>query len=172
MPNYCKHGRIEKPLTEEEFMKGMEEGHFVQPEHRAYVVLLYYSGVRKTEGSRVRASQFYFSDDDRELYYDVGKRLKGSKTTPVLKFSYDLPYMMELATLVHSRKNISQDPLKEPNRIFDFCPKTAYNIVARAFPYPHLFRLSRITNFFLDGFTLPRVRSWTGLSHACISLSY
>ena len=50
-------------------------------------------------------------------------------------------------------------------RIWRFCPKTAYNIVDRAFGfYPHFFRLSRITNFFLEGWTIAQVHSWTGLT--------
>ena len=32
------------------------------------------------------------------------------------------------------------------------------------FNYPHFFRLSRITNFFDEGWTIAQVHSWTGLS--------
>jgi hypothetical protein len=53
----------------------------------------------------------------------------------------------------------------KPNcRVFLFSDKTAYNIVHRVFHYPHFFRLSRITNFFLEGWTIAQVHSWTGLS--------
>jgi len=55
-------------------------------------------------------------------------------------------------------------------RVFPYCDKTGYNIGRRAFKYPQLFRLSRITNFFLEGWTIAQVRSWTGLSLA--SLEY
>jgi len=36
--------------------------------------------------------------------------------------------------------------------------------VDRVFKYPHYFRLSRITNFFLEGWNIAQVRTWTGLS--------
>jgi hypothetical protein len=53
---------------------------------------------------------------------------------------------------------------KPGQKVFPYSPKTAYNIVHRAFKYPHLFRLSRITNFFLEGWTIAQVHSWTGLT--------
>jgi hypothetical protein len=46
----------------------------------------------------------------------------------------------------------------EGKRVFPYCGKTGYNIVRRAFKYPHLFRLSRITKFFVDGYTIAQVR--------------
>jgi hypothetical protein len=53
--------------------------------------------------------------------------------------------------------------IKPGGRVFPYCRKSAYNIVRRAFKYPHLFRLSRITNFFLEGWTIAQIKSWTGL---------
>jgi len=34
----------------------------------------------------------------------------------------------------------------------------------RVFAYPHYHRLTRITQFFLDGHTIAEVKSWTGLT--------
>jgi len=53
---------------------------------------------------------------------------------------------------------------KEDKRVWPYCRKTGYNIVHRVFHYPHYHRLTRITQFFLEGFTIPQVQSWTGLS--------
>ena len=51
------------------------------------------------------------------------------------------------------------------HRVWPYSSKTAYNVVRRVFPaYPHYFRLSRITNFFDEGWTIAQVRTWTGLS--------
>lgn len=154
MPDYSRFGKIEQPLTEDEFQEGMDHGHFVEPRHRAYVVLLYYSAVRKREGWRVIREQFRVLKD--KIIFDVGERLKHSKKTPALPLPLDAPYMNELKEAI--------EKTAPGNRVFPFSYKTAYNIVRRAFKYPHLFRLSRITNFFLDGWTIPEVRSWTGLS--------
>lgn len=159
-PHYRIEGKILTPLTEDDFKDGMENGKFIQLEHRAYCVLLYHSAVRKTEGLRVKREQFQITRS--AIMFDVGPRMKHSKTTPALKIPLKAAYVSELKTVI--------EKTPRGNRVFPYCPKTAYNIVRRAFKYPHLFRLSRITNFFLDGWTIIQVRTWTGLSLA--SLEY
>jgi len=83
--------------------------------------------------------------------------LKHGKDTPPLPIPIDAPFANEI---LWCKKQVN------PNeKIWKFCKKTAYNIVTRVLPgYPHYFRLSRITNFFLDGWNIAQVRSWTGLS--------
>jgi hypothetical protein len=154
MPNYKLEGKIQTPLTDEDFKEGMEHGKFLKPNHKAYCVLLYYSAVRKTEGQRARREQFRVTES--AIYFEVGDRLKHSLHTPALKIPLGAPYVDLLKEAIESTH--------ERQRVFPFSPKTAYNVVRRAFKYPHLFRLSRITNFFLEGWTVPQVRSWTGLS--------
>jgi len=54
---------------------------------------------------------------------------------------------------------------KKGEKVFKFSPRTAYNIIDRAFgAYPHFFRLNRITQFFEAGWPISKVRSWTGLT--------
>ena len=53
---------------------------------------------------------------------------------------------------------------KPKELVWPYCRKTGYNIVKRVFYYPHYHRLSRITQFFLDGYSIAEVKSWTGLS--------
>lgn len=153
MPNYTIQGKIQQPLTEADFKEGMEEGYFVRPRHRAYCILLYYSAVRKMEGLNANREQFHF--DNKNIYFNV-VRLKHSKETPELPIPRGAPYVEELKEAL--------EQTKKAQRLFPYSQKTGYNIVRRAFKYPHLFRLSRITNFFLDGWTIAQVRSWTGLS--------
>jgi len=117
-------------------------------------VLLYYSAVRKAEALRAIKEQFDVRED--AIYFSVGKRLKHGLETPPLKIPIDALYVDELLSAIKDTQ--------EHRRVFPYCLKTGYNIVARAFKYPHLFRLSRITNFFLEGWTIAQVRSWTGLS--------
>jgi hypothetical protein len=132
----------------------MESGKFLKPTHRAFCVLLYYSAVRTTEGNRAIKEQFQITRT--AIMFEVGPRLKHSKPTPALKIPLKAAYVMELKTQIERTS-----PGKQ---VFPYCRKTCYNIVRRAFKYPHLFRLSRITNFFLKGWTIAQVRSWTGLS--------
>ncbi len=156
---YSLEGKIERGITDAEFSRGLEQGYFVDEKlHRAYCVLLYYSAVRKGEALKVTPERFHFSD--KSMTYDVGERFKHSKETPHLTLSYDLEGMEYLVDAIKDSKS--------NDRIFPFCPKTAYSIVRRVWHYPHLFRLSRITWFLHHGYTLVDVRSWTGLSLAAL----
>lgn len=154
LPWYRSEGKIQQPLTDSDFKQGMEAGTFIQPKHRAYCVLLYYSGVRKSEGLRVMKE--HFQVQPKRIIFNVGKRLKHGIETPALPLPLEAPYMNELLEALGNTC--------PGDKVFPYSPKTGYNIVHRAFKYPHLFRLSRITNFFLEGWTIAQVHSWTGLT--------
>jgi len=154
MPWYRREGKIEQPLTEDDFKRGMEQGRFLDQKHRAFCVLLYYSAVRKKEALRALKDNFQVLPN--KIIFSVGKRLKHGIETPALPLPLDAPYMNELVEALGKTR--------QGERVFPYSDKTGYNIVRRAFKYPHLFRLSRITNFFLEGWTIPQVHSWTGLT--------
>lgn len=153
MPHYRKHGKDFFPLTEQGFIKQMNEGHFVMHSHRAYAILLYYTGVRKMEALRALKEQFQIKPD--RIYFDVGKRLKNGLHTAPLPILRAREFVEEFVSYIESC---------EPNkRVFSFCPRTAYRIIDRAFgKYPHYFRLTKITMLFRKGFTIDQVRTWTG----------
>ena len=152
---YRREGhKILEPFSQQDFIQNMEHGKFVRPEHKAYAVLIYYSGVRELEGLRVTPENFTFTRT--AIFFDVGKRLKHSESTPALKLPLKLAYMDLL------KKRILETQKGE--RVFPFSAKTAYNLMWRAgFSYPHRCRLSRITSLFEQGWTVTQVRSWTGL---------
>jgi integrase len=151
---YRKAGKKLNPLTDQDFLKGMKEGLFIGENHRAFVALLYYTAVRKSEALRATKEQFQVTD--RDLVFSVGARLKHGIETPPLKIPLAAPYVDCIFSAIEHTK---------PEKIvFPYCKKTGYNIVARCFSYPHFFRLSRITNFFNEGWTIAQVHSWTGLT--------
>lgn len=132
----------------------MEGGHFTQEKHKAFIALLYYSGVRRAEALRCTPKQFSVSDEF--LFFDVGPRLKRGLHTPALPIDNEAAYVDLIQSCI--------EHTKAKRRIWRFCPKTAYNVVARVFNYPHHLRLSRITNFFLEGYSIAQVKNWTGLT--------
>lgn len=139
----------------------MKNGTFLQPGHRAYCILLYYSAVRTSEGHRAPREAFKFTQSS--ILFDVGQRLKHSKSTPALTIPLSAPYVQELKEWIVKAK--------PGEKVFSWkSRKTCYNIIQRipSFHYGHLFRLSRITNFFLEGWTIAQVKSWTGLSLAAL----
>lgn len=161
MPNYSRRGKIEQPIHAKVWADLMRRGHFSKSRHRAFCATLYYFSVRSGEALKARARQFKI--DEKELFFDVGKRLKNSRRTPTLSILRDLPYVKDIEEAVNDTP--------EDQRIFPYSRKTGYNITDRVFKiYPHFFRLSRITQMFQDGWTIPEVRAWTGLSLS--SLNY
>jgi len=155
MPWYRTAGKLTNPLTDEKFAEAMARGHFAERKHVGFVALLYYSAVRKSEALKATKEQFTTEGD--ELFFNVGKRLKHSQDTPSLNIPLKAPYVDEIAWSVQNTQ--------QGERVWPYSKRTGYNIVRRVLPaYPHYFRLSRITNFFLKGWTIAQVRSWTGLS--------
>lgn len=153
-PHYRTHGKIQIPLTPEDFNKILDTGHFVHLDHKAFFCLLYYFGIRKTEG--LRAVKEQFTVKGQELFFDVGKRLKRGKHTPPLNLPLDKPGALLIWRTV--------EKTKPGARVWPYSAKTGYNIVARVLYYPHHLRLSRITNFFSKNFSITQVRSYTGLT--------
>ena len=159
MPNYTREGKLLDPMTDEDFKSGMETGKFLKPKHRAFCVLLYYSAVRKQEALRTVKEQFQLTRS--AVFFDVKKRLKRGKITPPLKLPLKAPFMEELKEAI--------EQTKPGEKVFPYCDKTGYNIVRRVFHYPHFFRLNRITQFFLDGWSIAEVKSWTGLTLSALN---
>ena len=152
MPNYSKQGKIMIPLTQEQFIKGMEEGKFAREKHRGLAALLYYTGIRISEGLRAKKEQFVLQKD--AVYFDVGKRLKHGMVTAPLKILLSKPF----ASLIWE----SVEATKSKKRVFPFCRSTGYNVVARVWFYPHHLRLTRFTD--LAKYGTAKLKSWSGLT--------
>jgi len=159
LPNYKE--KITYPLSDSDFLKGMKKGKFCKhPQHEGFNAFLFYTAARCSEALKMRRKQFKLTP--KTLFVDIGERLKHSKRTPPLeiplfdKAGVDVPYV---ASIIDSFIG-----LKQEKKVWPYCRMTGYNIVNRVFFYPHYFRLSRITRFFAEGFTIAEVTSWTGLS--------
>jgi len=154
MPNYSKQGKIMIPLTPEQFIKGMEEGKFAREKHRGLAALLYYTGIRISEGLRARKEQFTLYEN--RINFEVGKRLKRGATTP--------PLIISLNNIYASQIWEAAEETKKKERVWPYCRSTGYNIISRVWSYPHHLRLTRITDLFSKGFTVPEVKTYTGLT--------
>ena len=152
MPNYTKNPKDFFPLTERQFITGFNQGHFVNRKHKGFIALLYHTGVRVSEALRATREQFQL-DKDR-IRFDVGPRLKHGLQTAPLPILYIKPFSEEIVFAI--------DHTQEGKRVFPYCRKTGYNIVARVFTYPHYFRLTKISMLFRKGYTIDQVRTWTG----------
>lgn len=154
-PNYTRQGKILRPDSHEAWLRKMAEGRFVKEEHKGLVALVYYSAVRNSELRKTRTHQLFVQGDT--LFYDVGRRLKRSKKTDPLP----IPLKNEYVDAILEARDLVPERLK----IWPYSRSTVWNIFYRACGvYPHFYRLSRITNFFRQGYTIAQVHSWTGLS--------
>ncbi len=151
MPHYRKHGKLLNPLTIQQFVH--DAALIKNKRQQAFAVLLYFTGLRRNEVVRAVKEQFQVTDG--LLIFDVGPREKTKHVTPPLQLPLELPLM---DNVVHVIKYT-----KKGERLFPFCSRTGYNIIDRYFnAYPHYFRLNRITQFLVEGFSLPEVMSWSG----------
>ena len=152
MPKH--HNKLTRLMMDPEFMERMRAYNHLDHRHKALIVVLYLTGIRISEALKVVAKQFKLLPT--VLYFDVGTRLKGSKLTPALPLPLTAPHV---TLIVDAYRDVQKDAL-----VFPYCRKTGFNIAKRFITYPHYFRMNRITRFFLDGYTIPEVRAWTGLS--------
>jgi integrase len=148
---YAKHGKIRRLLLLDEFVAHANK--IEKRKHRVFASLLYYSGVRVSEMVRAKKEQFRVEDD--VLLFDVGPREKTGLTTDPLEIPLSMPFMDDIQHLIkYTRK-------EQP--IFGFTRRTGCRIIGQYFnAYPHYFRLNRITQIFMDGFSLAEAMSWSG----------
>jgi len=170
MPWYRREGKLLYPISDEDFAKGMLQGKFVERKHKGFGVLLWLTALRVSEGLNLRKEQF--RQIGNILYIDTGirkkKRLftktgKPRKLKPPepLPIPLDAPFIEELLWAIENTK-IGE-------LVFPYTTRTGYNIIRRAWKYPHYFRLSRITTFLSDKrFGLPEIKSWTSLTASAI----
>lgn len=169
MPHYRREGKLLNPMTDQQFKQGLEEGYFVQQKHRGLGVLLWLTGLRISEALSLKKEQFRAID--QILFVDTGIRKKKRLTTKngkprKLKVPDPLPIPLSAPCMDEILYAIAQT--EEEQRVWPYSVRTGYNIIRRAWKYPHYFRLSRITNFLKEGYTIPDIKSWTTLTATAI----
>lgn len=152
MPHYKE--KYEFIITPEDFKKLFNTAKIlVYPEHAGLISFLYYTGVRISEALNLTKESFRLINDN--IFVDINRLKRSSKTNPLR-----IPRNKPFAEYIHE----SVEGTRKNRRVWPYCRKTGYNISTRFLRYPHYFRLNRITNFFLDGFSVVEVQNWTGLT--------
>ena len=162
MPNYTKNGKILVTVDDTKFFDSVKKNEKnLGKDYTAFVVLLYYFGIRVSEGLKLKREAFTISKG--KLYVDIGERLKHSKRTAPVSVMLDRPYV---SWIIDCAKNTERK-----QRVWKFSRVTAWRIVSKHFRcYPHFYRLNRITTFFDKNFPISKVKNWTGLTLS--SLNY
>lgn|GEM_PF-1929991 len=188
-------GKQEIPYTPEEFAKGIEKTK--KDSHRAFMVLVNYSAVRRQEA--LRPLREAFTIKDKTLYFQPGPRLKKQKHRRVCPYCQtrnkkDAPICRlckrDISTVTPELfgKPKTTKPVKLPlslpfmdllleqvkntppnKHVFNFSGMTAWRIFDRAgLSYPHYGRLTRITTWLDKGIPTIKVRAMTGLTLAAL----
>jgi len=143
------------PISQEEFLSKMEL--YEIPRNKlGLIALLYWTGVRISEALALTHNDLKLHNE--VLYITFKVRLKGSKTTEAIQIPIDKPHVNDILYAWWFNRHIPNERLWTMHRV------TAWRLVKKHFPYPHYFRLNRVTNLFRQGWTIAEVRSFTGLS--------
>lgn len=150
-----KQGKDLRPITPGQFEAALAHPYNAAPEYQAFIVLLYYSGVRVSE--LLRAVKESFSLQGETLFWEVGKRLKHGKQTPPLPLSRNLPHLELLIGQV--------ERTRKGKRVFYFDRTTAWRHCSKSgLGYNHHARLTAITFFLKAGYSVAEVVNWFGIS--------
>ena len=154
-----KFEKQKKTLDKAEFAEIIEKGAFKSryipiDVQRAFLVLLYYLGLRVSELLPLTINAFEWTED--YVFIDAPP-IKMGVERPRFKLSLQLPFMkyVSLAWYIARRRK---------SKVFPFTRGTAWNIVKRVMPehYPHFFRLNRATSFLNKGWPPNKIRRWFG----------
>lgn len=148
-----KFGKQKKTLEPEAFAELMLKGHFAKISHRAFLVLLYYTGCRVSEILKLTIEDFEITN--KEVHVNILASKKGVER-PTFTLALSLPEMDWVYAVLKKTKKGS--------RPFPFSRQTAHNIVKRVLPhhYPHFFRLNRVVSFLNQGYPQNKIRIWFG----------
>jgi len=148
-----KFGKQKKTLEPDAFAEIMLKGIFKKIMHRAFLVLLYYTGCRVNEILSLKKEDFKIKENI--LYIDILASKKGVER-PAFVLPLSLPHMQWVYTILMKTKG--------PGLVFSFTRQTAWNIVKRVMPehYPHFFRLNRVVSFLDRKMPQNKIRIWMG----------
>jgi len=158
MPIY-RHGKMKKPIEFQRFKEVMAKGEFKSGNyHRSFLAFLYWFGVRRGEALAMKPTDFKVDKAKGVLLVNCPS-LKGGERE-LLECNLKLPYAVLILKEVVKAIKMGRE------KVWDFCPTTAWLIVKRAMGqkyYPHFFRLNRATHFLEDSTTtIPEMKAWFG----------
>ena len=153
-----KHGKPNREISLEEFLGYLKDAKFLHLSHKAFFVLIFWIGARRSEPHKLRKEDI--TETEGSLFVDIPAFKRGERGGKI-ELPLDLPGIEFL-------KQRWQKTRKH-RRIFQFETSTAWRIVKKVNPKlsPHWFRHNRITKFRklldLGKITKDEIKSWTGI---------
>lgn len=175
-----KYGKQTELLTHEAFIEAVDSVH-LKLEHRAYIWLLYYSGVRKSEAYELKVEDCILDGDF--FIVDFGERKKhGAEVAPLLFPAewYGIDFIISQwekqckarprtkKVYFQAGKNVTAWKEDKAKWVFPHIQSvTAWSIVKKVLGpeyYPHYLRLNRLSDIGSDpDASILRLKSWSGI---------
>ena len=153
-----KHGKPNREISIIEFKTYLKDSIFVKPSHKAYFVLIYWIGARRTEPLNIKKEDL--TERNSILFLKIPAFKRGERGGEIELPLY-LPGMIYLKNRwLKTRKH---------RRLFPFETSTSWRIIKRVDPKfsPHWFRHNRITKLrkLIDKGEISKddIKSWTGI---------
>lgn len=183
-----KHGKQTQIMTFEEFILKIQKA-MLYPEEEAYLWLLYFTGVRKSEGYERVADDVNVTSD--KFIIDFHQRKKNGATVDPLDLPRKWPgveLLVEISEKARARKpvtktifyyemqerrsRVEKDHWLFPNIQSSGAWRLAKKVLGKEF-YPHFFRLNRLTEIGTDETcNLVRMKSFSGIKTIRILEAY
>ena len=153
-----KNGKPNREIPIKEFIKYLDHGKFLKHFHKAYFVLLYWIGCRRSEPLNMTKEDL--QEKEGSLWIDIPAFKRGERGGKI-ELPLDLPGVEILKQRwLKCRKN---------RRMFPFATATTWRIIHRINPKisPHWLRHNRITGFRRlkdqGKISTDDIKSWTGI---------
>ena len=153
-----KHGKPNRLISIQEFKLYLLKGKFLKQFHKAYFVLLYWIGARRTEPLKLTKEDL--TEKEGSLWIDIPAFKRGERGGKI-----ELP--LYLPGIIHLKNRWLKT--RKHRRIFPFATATTWRIIHRINPNisPHWLRHNRISKLriLLDQkkITKDEIKSWTGI---------
>ncbi len=152
-----KHGKPNEEINLETFKRKLERSK-LRLRYKAYAVLLYWIGCRRSEPLQILKE--HVTEKDGALFIEI-PALKGGERGGPVELSSSL-YGVDFVEKVWKKT-------RKKRKLFPFCSMTGYRVIKSLFPKktPHWLRHNRVTKLRrkIDGdlLTLDDVKSFTGI---------
>jgi len=136
----------------------------VNRQKRAYLILHYWTPLRKSEILERSIDDFIVDQEGRLLTINLVRKKKGAAEPEPLDVPLDFPLMNEVVAWLENKEWVTMSNKDKP---FNFSHTKAWQTVKEVFGnyYPHFFRFNYITDRLDDvDATIPEIKSATGLS--------
>ncbi len=163
-----KHGKPDEEIELADFKERLEKSKLSRRK-KAYLILLYWLGCRRTEPLVIKKEDI--EEDEGSLFISIHYRMSQGKPIPFSRGKRGLaggPVEVSLSLFGMQLVKEVWRKTRKGRRVFPFSGKTGYRAVKTLYPQrtPHWFRYNRVTKLrkkLGNELTIDEIKSFTGI---------